>query len=221
MVSIAFFSCAKLKRIILTASLTEIDDYAFQGCKELSSIILPENLTLLGVGVFQNCFNLTSIELPKGITRIRALTFCYCVNLTTLILSEHITRIDDDFFNCINLNRIVIPTDDANKVENIKKLLPPHLREKVVHVSVAHKNTVRLLKKQAISSLLNNSAINPLRYCTWRALPIPDKLISNMNQFTDLKNYFTYEIEKLPFPLPRELEFYANTHSISSLIEQF
>ncbi|MDO4420138.1 MAG: leucine-rich repeat protein [Ruminococcus sp.] len=62
------FSGTNITEVIITNTVTHIDDYAFSDCPLLEMVIIPEGVTSLGEGVFKNCPNLTTITIPSSVT---------------------------------------------------------------------------------------------------------------------------------------------------------
>ena len=58
-VSNAFNSCTGLESVVLSDSITTIEEFAFYGCTGLKSIYISSNVTSMGYGVFYYCDNLT------------------------------------------------------------------------------------------------------------------------------------------------------------------
>jgi hypothetical protein len=57
----AFYDCAYLTEITLSANLREIGNYAFAGCTGLTELTLPASVTKIGPHAFENMTNLTNI----------------------------------------------------------------------------------------------------------------------------------------------------------------
>ena len=101
----AFEHCKNLKSVVLSNSLTTIDEKAFYGCSGLSDITFGENVVEIG----PYAFAATAIEelvIPDGVTTIGERAFFNCSNLRKIILPSSIKNIDKDAFNYCNLSDI-------------------------------------------------------------------------------------------------------------------
>ena len=78
----AFAGCKSIESVVLSNSVTGIDDSAFRNCDSLTSITIPDSVTSIGEGAFSGCTGLTSITIPKSVTKIGVWAFYDCKNLT-------------------------------------------------------------------------------------------------------------------------------------------
>jgi len=51
----AFSGCDSLSEIVISSSVTSIDDWAFSDCRSLSEIVIPSSVTSIGCGAFRGC----------------------------------------------------------------------------------------------------------------------------------------------------------------------
>lgn len=65
--SVARLDSAKLQKIILPNSVTEIKEEAFAGCSSLVEIILGNDLQIIGDGAWKNCSSLHNIVIPQSV----------------------------------------------------------------------------------------------------------------------------------------------------------
>ncbi|MCW8400629.1 leucine-rich repeat protein [Legionella sp. PATHC038] len=155
----AFFECIGLQTITLPKKLTSIGTEAFGGCKNLTSIILPEELTSIKDLTFFGCTSLTTITLPKSVNSIGVGAFHNCKALNTITLPKGLKSIGVDAFKgCVNLKHIVINTDKEEEYENIKKLLPEELKDKVTSFSVIEQS--KKIQSQCLQQLVNEPNTN-------------------------------------------------------------
>ena len=93
----------------LTASITEIKDYAFKSCTKLTSVAIPDRVTKLGTYVFQSCTGLESAKIGGGVTSVPNYMFHGCTNLVNVELSEKVTSIGNSaFYNCKGLKSLPV-----------------------------------------------------------------------------------------------------------------
>lgn len=127
----AFYSCSKLKGVIIPESVSVLGNQVFFRCSKLISIELPDTITKLGVNLFNGCESLESVRLPSSLTAFPASifrgtnltsytipdkietvdsdTFTDCKNLKIVYLNNNLTTIGNSmFYGCVNLNTLVI-----------------------------------------------------------------------------------------------------------------
>ena len=127
----AFYSCSKLKGVIIPESVSVLGNQVFYRCSKLISIELPDTITKLGVNLFNGCESLESVRLPSSLTSFPASifrgtnltsytipdkietvdsdTFTDCKNLKIVYLNNNLTTIGNSmFYGCVNLNTLVI-----------------------------------------------------------------------------------------------------------------
>ena len=109
----AFKDNTDLKFVIIPSSVTEIGDEAFSGCTNLQYIHIPNSVRRIGIAAFNNCNNLKSIAIhlvdmnsTQGI--ICNLAFRCCDHLESVILPDTMDLIGDyAFLGCVNLKSFV------------------------------------------------------------------------------------------------------------------
>ena len=93
-----FYNMRQLKRLVLPATATVIDEYAVYKCTNLTDLTLPTAPTSIGKGAFQET-DITSISLPSSITVIPE-SMCYnCNQLVTISLPDDVTVIGKKAFS--------------------------------------------------------------------------------------------------------------------------
>ena len=115
-----FYNMRQLKRLVLPATATVIDEYAVYKCTNLTDLTLPTAPKSIGKGAFQetgitsislpslitvipesmckNCDQLVTISLPDGVTVIGKSAFSECDLLTTFNLPTSLTTIEQEAF---------------------------------------------------------------------------------------------------------------------------
>ena len=121
-----FAGKATLKKVIIPASVTAVEEKAFYDCLGLETVQFAENSALdtIGASAFRNCISLKSISIPSKVTTLNPYTFYNCKSLVKAVLPENLTRIGYYvsgtteklsssggyvFAHCVNLAEINIP----------------------------------------------------------------------------------------------------------------
>ncbi|MBR2296292.1 MAG: leucine-rich repeat protein, partial [Clostridia bacterium] len=91
-------------------TLTSIGQQAFKGCTSLVNVTLPNTVTSMGTSVFENCTALKTINWPTSMTKIPGSTFSGCSMLAAFAISSNITEIGSSAFKtCTSLTSVYIP----------------------------------------------------------------------------------------------------------------
>ena len=102
-------SYTKLAYVEMPAALTTIGNYAFSNDYYLTKADIPAGVTSIGEYAF-NQSGITEAVIPAGVTAIANNTFYYCQKLKTVTLPDGITSIGDNAFSgCTTLGSINIP----------------------------------------------------------------------------------------------------------------
>lgn len=102
---------AKLNRIILPSTLTEMGISAFAYNVATKSLIIPDKITEIKQSVFQGCSNLEILQLPKNLTTIGdyAFTGCGLLEIDENILPLKLTKIGEKAFQGAKAKSITLP----------------------------------------------------------------------------------------------------------------
>ncbi len=112
--------CSWLKKIVLPASIVEIDDKAFKDCISLTEVSFKPNskLKTIGAYAFSGCESLKKITLPSSLLKIGKTAFLYCNSLREVVFEDvnnwYATDDVNDWNNCIN----GISVNVSNPLEN-------------------------------------------------------------------------------------------------------
>ena len=98
--SYSFSNLSKIKNIIISGNITDLDNATFAYDYSLISVILPNGLTSLGEDCFYACYNISSITIPNGVTEISTGAFSNCYSLSSITLPSNITNIASNIFYC-------------------------------------------------------------------------------------------------------------------------
>lgn len=108
----AFCRCENLLAVTLgkNSSMFEIGRYCFEGCSNLRYINIPDSVTTLGEAAFQACTVLDHIVI-NGVTSLGERAFYCCENLQSIELAEGLLTIPTaSFARCFKLTSIAIPS---------------------------------------------------------------------------------------------------------------
>jgi len=106
----AFSECEQLKKVTLSANLTNISKFAFSDCSALTDIEIPDGVTAIGYGAFSECSDLESVKLPAALKKIEFVCFAGCKVLQSVDIPDGVTEIEySAFYKCNALERITIP----------------------------------------------------------------------------------------------------------------
>lgn len=107
----AFKKCTELIDITFPDALQKIGPDAFCGCKSLARVVLPASLKELDdTSIFSHCTALTSVTFRSGVEVIPNFTFFCDSALTEVILPDTLKEIRMSAFNkCTALEKITLP----------------------------------------------------------------------------------------------------------------
>ena len=83
------FSGARLQKINLPDTVTEIGDHAFMECTGLKELYIPQGVTYIGTQAFYRCTGLKSLEIPENVKEMGEGIADYCNNLKDFRISEN------------------------------------------------------------------------------------------------------------------------------------
>lgn len=104
----AFYRCSSLKKILLPATIIEIQEFAFSGCSSLTEVVFPSTLETIGDYAFQSCA-FSFIELPSALKTIGRGAFSRCINLESIDLHA-VEAIHDEAFNGTQIREMNLPS---------------------------------------------------------------------------------------------------------------
>ena len=109
----AFSDCSELKRIQLSAAMTEIPGACFHEDMALEEVIIPEGITVIGESCFYYCKSLKQLTLPQSLRSIESEAFCES-NLQKVVLPsdcEEISIGNGAFMRCEQMKYAVLPSN--------------------------------------------------------------------------------------------------------------
>lgn len=114
----AFSGCRSLENATISSSIQKFGESAFQYCSNLKEIHFPDNLKFIPRNCFYYCTSLTELKLPDELETIHAYAFDHCEGLTSLTIPGSVSTLkgDKQFYNCINLKKIIFEEGPGNAV---------------------------------------------------------------------------------------------------------
>ena len=107
-----------VKNIILSKTITKIDESAFQD-NDFENIIIPDNVTELEPYAFQNS-SVKNVIFSKNINKIPERCFSGCSNLVEIIIPDTIVEIGEHAFSYSSLENINIPNSEKTVLHQRK-----------------------------------------------------------------------------------------------------
>ena len=98
-----------LTEIIVSDSVTEIDDLAFVECVKLKDLTIGEGVKSLGYGSFGVCVALTTLVIPDSVLVIDEWAFFFCTSLTDLTIGNGVKSVGELAFMQSALTSITLP----------------------------------------------------------------------------------------------------------------
>lgn len=104
----AFYSCEKLERVTLPASVETISYAAFSYCNNLKEVSLNYGLKKIEDFAFSDCYRLKEIFVPATVTKLGDAAFSQCVSLERAFLLSKASVSDSLFEFCYNLKSVYL-----------------------------------------------------------------------------------------------------------------
>lgn len=146
----AFYNC-KMKKVIISDSVTVIEPQAFKDCPNLSMIEFGDNIEIIGEQAFYGCNAIEALSLPDKVETIGKQAFYNCKQLGELLMPDSVKEIGEEAFagctalakiefsdnleiigkrafaNCSNITSVILPQSlkeiGALAFSNCKKLV--------------------------------------------------------------------------------------------------
>ncbi len=96
--------------LVISDTVTTIDEYGFYDCDKLTSVLIPNSVTTIKASAFWGCTELANITMSNGVTSIGSSAFSYCMSLAEITFPNSITTIPDALLSsCSSLTKVTIP----------------------------------------------------------------------------------------------------------------
>ncbi len=99
----------KIKEIIISEGIVELEDDFYKNCMRLNKITLPNSLKKIGAYSFYGSLSLQNIEIPDGVTYLGDFAFGRCRFLKNIKLSNNLEIISNGCFFMSQIKEITIP----------------------------------------------------------------------------------------------------------------
>lgn len=97
--------------------VTKIEEKAFYNCEQIKSLVVSDNVTEIGEFAFHYCINLENVKMGNGVKIVGNSAFYFCTQLEELELGSVSTIEEYAFYNCTDINALVIP-DTVTQIKN-------------------------------------------------------------------------------------------------------
>lgn len=103
----AFWGCADLESVALSAQLQSLETYTFRNCTSLASITIPGSVKNIEVKSFDGCTALSKVTLEEGVESIASQAFYNTPSFTEIVLPSSITTVGATAFGA-NVKKITV-----------------------------------------------------------------------------------------------------------------
>lgn len=135
-----FYECKSLQKLHLSDNLTSVPARIASYCSSLQEVNIPANAQTIEQEAFIDCSSLKKINIPEGVTKIARHCFEYsgleslnipasvrtygykfasdCKSLKEVTLSSHCQNMDNDFYGCTAIQKVVLPCATPPSITN-------------------------------------------------------------------------------------------------------
>ena len=105
-----FHSDSFLKKVSLSANVTNIAAHSFSRMSELDEVYIPNSVTNIGDSAFYGC-KLSKVVIGNGVRTIGKVAFSFCTKLAEVSIPDNVINIGGGAFeHCANLQNVIIGT---------------------------------------------------------------------------------------------------------------
>ena len=102
------FIDSNITRLIIPATVTEIEGSAFIGCEYLETVDIQANIETIPSWAFARCQKLESITIPASVTTIEACAFLNCSSLTDITIESDIYKVVNNAIYTVDEKTLVV-----------------------------------------------------------------------------------------------------------------
>ncbi|MGN0461398.1 MAG: leucine-rich repeat protein [Ruminococcus sp.] len=127
----AFDNTTRLKKVVLSNSMTSVSPYLFFKSTSLETVQMPESITSVEDNAFNSCTSLKNVFFSVNMQEIKKQAFYGCTALQSITIPDLVTEIGESAFkNCkalenINLNNVKVIGLRAFYGTAVKKVIMP------------------------------------------------------------------------------------------------
>lgn len=104
----AFLENKTLKKVVLSAGLSDVKHMTFSGCTNLEEVVIPYGVKTLGALMFSDCPRLKHVEIPDSVASIGRNAFSNCDALEQITIPAGVTSFGWEVFaECDGLRSVV------------------------------------------------------------------------------------------------------------------
>ena len=156
----AFYSCFKVKNIVIPNGVTEIGDNSFSQCGQLLTVAIPDGVIYIGNSAFYSCNNLVEINIPDSVLTIGSSAFYQCDQFTYVKIPASVIEIGEQpFYNCANLKKIDVEAGNKKYYSDENGVLFNYEMTELIQYPCGNSNT-KYVVPDGVKKILDFSFYN-------------------------------------------------------------
>lgn len=124
-----------MKKVIISARISEIGHRAFKTCTSLESVTLPDSLEIIEREAFAKSTSLKEINMPNSVKKICIGAFHMCESLQFIRLPDSI-EMEMGIIKCHSLKRVSLPFSLLEKGYNKPMVMNGNSRDSLTSIEV-------------------------------------------------------------------------------------